>query len=312
MVAILLVLLSLGVPALAATPEPSPGPETQALSPILAPTPIPFTPTPSPTPSKAVWRSVEKALGKEGEVLEGAFHLTFPRYDLNLMIEGTVLEPPMVESVLSFQGPPSETSLLSARLMLLDREVPTALERLLEEGLEARGLEAPFWNAAPGVKELQVRAKGRPERVAGALKRALRGTGTLKEAPTPTAPQAVSPLVEEAFGPARRDGSTLRYDLGRGPSDEEGMALGRCTLVFQREGDRSAVQGDWVLTSAEALRVLRALSSAGFKPAFLRQGDRGDSARLRFWYAGPLNEVLPTLLKEWRRLVPTPSATPGP
>jgi hypothetical protein len=295
---------------LAATPEPSPGPETQALSPILAPTPIPFTPTPSPTPSKAVWRSVEKALGKEGEVLEGAFHLTFPRYDLNLMIEGTVLEPQMAESVLSFQGPPSETSLLRARLTLLDREIPTALERLLEEGLEVRGLDAPFWNAAPGVKELQVRAKGRPERVAGALKRALRGTGVLKEAPTPTAPKAVSPLVEGTFGPARRDGSTLRYDLWRGPSDEEGMAL-TCSLVFQGEGDRFAVQGDWTLDPIEAPRVLRALLSAGLKPAFLHPGDGEAGARLKFWYAGSPKTVLPTLLKEWGRLVPTPSPTPG-
>jgi len=311
MVVILLVLLSFGVPALAATPELPLVPATQTLSPTPG-TPPPFTPTPSPTPSKGVWRPVEKVLGREGDVLAGVFYLAFPRHDLNLMIEGTVLEPPMVESVLSFQGPPSETSLLRARLMLLDREVPTTLARLLEEGLEVRGLEAPFWNAAPGVKELEVHGKGRPERVSGALKRALRGTGTLKEAPTPTAPKVVPTLVEEVFGPARRDGPTLRYDLHRGPSDEEGMVLNRCSLVFQGEGDRSAVQGDWVLASAEAPRVLRALLSAGFKPAFLRPGDRGNDARLRFWYAGPLKEVLPTLLKEWGRLVPTPSPAPGP
>lgn len=308
MAAILLVLLSLSVPVLAAAPDPSPVPALA--TPIPPPTPgrpPSLTPTPSPLPDKTLWRSLEKALGKEGEAGEGTFRLAFPRYDLNLMIEGTVLEPPMVESVLWFQGPPSETSSLRARLTLLDREVPGSMERLLEEGLEVTGSDAPYWNAAPEVKELQVQGRGRPEKVAGALKRALRGTGALREAPTPTAPKPVATWVEASFGPARRDGSTLRYDRAR-----EGSVWEGCSLIFQGEADRFAVQGDWALGPAQVPRVLRALLAAGFKPALLHPGEGGTGTRLRFWYAGPPKGILPTLLKEWERLVPTPTPPPWP
>jgi hypothetical protein len=259
---------------------------------------------------------VERALGREGEVAGERLRLSFPRHDLNLLIDGIALEPQMVESVLTFgssrEGVPGtdKSGLLrvEGRLMVLDREAPQVLRRLLEAGFEVLGLEGPFLNASPSMKCVRFKGQGQGERAAEDLRRALRGTGILQgpappriePTPRPTpAPKALSPLVEGTFGAGVREGSTLRYSRSFPDGSER-------TLRFQGEEDRFAVCGDWVLAPEGSGKLLRAFAKAGLKPSALWREEGG--LRLRFWYSGPPQEVLPALMKEWER----PMAAPDP
>jgi len=270
------------------------------------------TPTPSPRPALS-WRPVERVLDREGEASGERLRLSFPRYDLNLMIEGVALEPQMVESLLYFTAlfdgaAPAGRVRVEGRLMVLDREAPRVVERLLEAGFEVLGLEGPFLNASPAMKLVRFAGQGSAERVAQDLKRALRGTGILQgpappriePTPRPTpAPKALSPLVEGTFGAGVREGSTLRYSQRFGEGFER-------ILRFQGEGERFAVCGDWILAPEGSGKLLKAFARVGLKPSALWKEEGG--MRLRFWYSGPPQEVLPILLREWGR----PDAAPDP
>jgi hypothetical protein len=279
---------------------------------------LPFVPapsataTPSPSPWPEPWRSIQRELGGTPKVVGEGFQLAFPRWDLNLSIEGIPLEPQMVESVLRFSGTAKDLR-VEGEWALLDREVPLATERLMAAGFRPLGLGASFLGAYPGTRGLVFEGAGPRDALVAGLQRALRGTGALRKAPAPTpmsTPAAGKdpPLfVEGTFGPGEREGFVLRYRLeGKGPERTS-------SLTFQGNAERLTVHGDWAVETRTSPAVLRSLLKAGARPYRLGDPEGADpsSVRIRFYASGPSLDLLAVLSREWAKLS-RPPPTPAP
>ncbi len=296
-------------------------------------------PSPSPTlkarGAEDPWRSVENILGKTGEPEGESFRAIFPRFDLNIMIEGVALEPELgLRSILVFH-PLSKGTSLEGRLVLSDREVPKTLDRLVEQGFEVEALQDLFLNESPGVRALYFSGRGPRIFLAEKLKWALRSTGVLRPpvpfpavslkniTPTPGLSGTPSPTPEGAFseveallGPGHREGRVLEYSYpgeGSGPGEDR---LGSF-LCFQKVGEKVAAAGEWALSKEDLGKALGLFSQAGIQVTALRQqesGTTGGAFRLCFWALGNPAEIAKGFKTLWQGTIPkTPvEKTPEP
>lgn len=328
------------------TPTLSPTPKvwiTGPTTPTLTPTPtvrgIPSeksdtpsalpTATSSPTSTDRPWRSVERILGKKGESLGGSLRLDFPRVDLNIMIEGVALEPELgLVNHLTFTALP-QGSQVTGELVLLDREVPKTLSRLISQGFRIDSLHHLFLNESPGVKAVRFSGKGPRIFLAEGLQLALRSTGILRPS-TPPAPRpmdrtmqttpSVTPTaasdlvfaaVERVLGPGRLEGRVLRYSIFR-----EDLGSGRefppeSSIRVQKVGDKVAVSGEWVLSQEELGQALGLFSKKGIQVTALRSEGSG-VFYVRYWALGDPAETATGLKALWEKRSTGPVVTPSP
>lgn len=244
------------------------------LTSALGQTPIPApSPSPSTAPSSASapsfsWRPMEKVLGPSGKEEGGRFQMTFPRTDLNVLVKGFPLDSQeALLSRLTFRavGPKASKGTpieMTAKLFLMDSELPQAMARALENGLEITAIYDPFLEESPSMKCLRLQGTGSRSNLAWAAKMVLSATGTpLSSTPgpegTPSTKGGSWEEVEGLFGPGEVKGSTLAYQgtLAQ-PWDNAGDGS---ALVFQREGKGMIALGEVCLPKGKTARLVGAL-----------------------------------------------------
>lgn len=244
----------------------------------------------------ATWDSVEKALGRSGEVQGEGFQILFPRTDLNVVVQGYPLDSAnLLVSRFTFNPGPAETSKkdrLVGQVYLLDSEVAPALAQAAKGGLEVTALYSPFLDESPGLKCLRLRGDGPRSSLAWAAKMVLSATGTpmILSAETPSASPTpkVTPStnssawgnVQDLLGPGEEKGLTLLYKW-----EEEGQ---EASLIFQIHGNQTTVAGEWTISEEKSKALVEEFLKRHITVTALFNANPGDGSRtfVDFWAVG--------------------------
>lgn len=261
------------------------------------------------------WSTVENVFGKKGTVQGNVFKITYPRSDLKVKVGDLAVAPGFALGswigfmTMDHMGMKMPVSMMGD-LVLLDTELPTALSKLVEVNLKVTAIHNHLINESPNVKYVHFSGTGDRVKLAEAIKSVLSVTGT-PLAP-PAAPSSTnidwSP-VESVLGTSgKHNGQLLQYTFPRKEKlKESGMIMpafmGMATAInFQKDGDKAAITGDFVLLADEINPAIKILISNGISPTALHNHMIHDEPRLfmmHFWavdepgkLAKALHEVL--------------------
>ena len=253
------------------------------------------------------WSPVEKVFGKKGTVQDNVFKITYPRSDLKIKVGDFTVAPGFaLGSWIGFinmskrmnmhdhDANMSSQAMMMGDLVLLDTEVPAALKKLVEVNLKVTAIHNHLINESPNVKYVHFSGSGDRVKLAEAIKSVLAVTGTPLTPPQPPAQTNIDwSKVEAILGTTgKHNGILLQYAFSRKEKlKESGMLMppyiGMATAInFQREGDKAAITGDFVLLADEINPAIKILIDNGITPTALHNHMIHDEPRLfmmHFW-----------------------------
>lgn len=265
------------------------------------------------------WSAVESVFGKKGTVQDNVFKISYPRSDLKVKIGDFQVAPGFalgswigfisMDKNMDMNHGSDNQFMMMGDLVLLDTEVPGVLKKLVEENLKITAIHNHLINESPNVKYVHFSGTGEKVKLAEAIKSVLAITST-PLAPPQSNTQTTNvdwSKVEAILGTTgKHNGILLQYSFPRKEKlKESGMTMppyiGMATAInFQKDGDRAAITGDFVLLADEINPVIKILVENGITPTALHNHMIHDDPRLfmmHFWSIDDPEKLAKTLLQ---------------
>ncbi len=246
------------------------------------------------------WSGVEKVFGKKGTVQDKVFKISFPRSDLKVKVGDFSVAPGLaLGSWIGFIKSPGmamdENSMMMGDLVLLEKEVPLVIAKLLSQNLQVTAIHNHLLNEQPAIKYVHFAGKGDAVNLAQEIKSVLEVTGTPLTAPAQQLQQTPPnwSAVEAILGSTgKKNGNLLQYGFARNEKlTESGMEMPAYmgmaeSINFQMSENKAAITGDFVLLANEVNPVIKALTDNGIAVTALHNHMLNDNPRLfmvHFW-----------------------------
>ncbi len=307
-------------PADAATAPPaqSAGPAAAA-----APSPTPAVPSASNALSAPIdEKAVADATGveKPERSPDGVVKASYPRKDIDVMIDGAKLPPFMgLTSWAAFT--PGKKGVAEAMVMgdlvLFEDEVNAVLSTLLDHGVEVTALHNHFFFDTPHVYFMHIGGEGTVAKLGGGLKGAMDKVAEIRKkaakpghtfgAPTLPAKNTIDGAkLEAVFGikGQAKDGM-FKATMGRKATASCGCNVGKTMGVntwaaFLGSDDNAVVDGDFAMAESELQNVLKTLRAGGINIVAIHHHMSGETPRilfLHYWGRGKAAELAGTVKK---------------
>ena len=235
------------------------------------------------------------ALGRRGKVTGEAYTVTFPRSDLRVRAGGVLIKPALALNTWASFKKDGDAALTYGDLVLLENEINPVISKLEENGIELSALHNHLLHETPRVMYIHFMGRGNEVKMAKGIREALALTKTPLEAkpagPTETAPQAAHRLEEIIGAKGSMGGGVFHINVPRNDIHVKMMGvdipgnMGMNTpLNFQIEGDKAAINGDFMLLADEINPVIKALRANGIEVAALHNHMLDEEPRLFFMH----------------------------
>ena len=235
------------------------------------------------------------ALGRRGQVTGEAYKVTFPRSDLRVRAGGVLIKPALALNTWASFKKDGDAALTYGDLVLLENEINPVISKLEENGIELSALHNHLLHETPRVMYIHFMGRGNEVKMAKGIREALALTKTPLEAlpagPTETAPQAAHRLEEIIGAKGSMGGGVFHINVPRNDIHVKMMGvdipgnMGMNTpLNFQIEGDKAAINGDFMLLADEINPVIKALRANGIEVAALHNHMLDEEPRLFFMH----------------------------
>ncbi|HUS02461.1 MAG TPA: DUF1259 domain-containing protein [Chitinophagaceae bacterium] len=214
---------------------------------------------------------IENIFGKMPSKENGFYKFSFPRQDVNVMLEGIKVDPRFAFTTW-FAFMPHDSAGSSGMLMgdvvLLESEFKNVLKKLDEKGIDVAAIHNHILGEKPKIMYLHVMSMGKPTDLFNSLKEVLSVTATpLKTNFSDTAKDMDWGKTEEVLGVSgKKEGSILKFSVPRNEKIQDaGVEIPEnfgvnSVINFQRVGNKAAVTGDFVLIPSEVTTVEKMLT----------------------------------------------------
>ncbi|MEJ7826560.1 MAG: DUF1259 domain-containing protein [Segetibacter sp.] len=289
-IAVLLLIFSCN----ADNPDPSPTQSSQSSSPRLLPE--------LSTGTKYDYKKIEKLpagieniFGKQPSKENGFYKFSFPRQDINVMLEGIKVDPRFAFTTwLSFMPMDSAGSsgMLIGDVVLLESELKNVLKKLEEKGIDIAAIDNHLLGEKPKIMYLHVMSMGEPMAIFNSLKEVLSVTATpLTASFSDTSQNMDWGKTEETLGHiGKKEGNILKFSVPRNERIKDaGMEIPEnfgvnSVINFQKVGDKAAITGDFILIPSEVNTVQKILTKGNIVVTALHSQMLFEQPRLFFMH----------------------------
>jgi hypothetical protein len=250
------------------------------------------------------WKSIDRVLGRSGNLQGETYRVGFPRNDLHVTVGAVRVRPSLaLGSWVAFKQTDDSTTMLMGDLVLLPIELGAVIDALERGGIEATAIHNHLASESPHLVYVHIGGRGRPVALATAVHEALGFTRT--PAPATSAPPPLgldTAQIAHILGVhGRANGGVYQVSVPRTgavmvDSMEVPPAMGVATAInFQAIRATTAVAtGDFVLIASEVNPVLRTLRANGIAVTALHSHMLNETPRLlfmHFWGEGDALKV---------------------
>jgi hypothetical protein len=256
---------------------------------------------------------IEEAAGAKGVLNkdEGVFKVSYPRSDVKVAVDGTVLPPFMgLTSWVSFMPGTTSPAMAMGDFVLFEDEVNSAMNIALNGGLTVTALHNHFFFDEPKVYFMHIGGEGDPIALAGAVKKMQDRVHEIRgRAPKPTRTFGLTALpgkstvtagpIEESLGKGTANSGMYKVVIGRTTKMACGCTVGKemgvnTWAAFYGTDDHALVDGDFVVLETELQGVLRSLRASGINIVAIHSHMDTDNPKmlfLHYWGVGPTAEL---------------------
>jgi hypothetical protein len=251
---------------------------------------------------------------KPEKAADGSVKASFPRKDVDVMVDGWKLPPFMgLTSWAAFA--PAKAGVADAMVMgdlvLFEDEVNPVMSVLLENGVEVTALHNHFFYDVPNVYFMHIGGEGSVAGLGKGVRQAMEKVAEIrKRAPKPATKSGAPALpaksnidagkVESALGVKgqSKDGM-FKAVMGRQTTAACGCPAGKAEGVntwsaFAGTNDNAVVDGDFAVADTELQPVLKMLRSGGVNVVAIHHHMTGETPRilfLHYWGRGKAEDL---------------------
>jgi hypothetical protein len=238
---------------------------------------------------------IENIFGKMPSKENGFYKFSFPRQDVNVMLEGIKVDPRFAFTTWFAYMPhdsAGSSGMLMGDVVLLESEFKNVLKKLDEKGIDIAAIHNHILGEKPKIMYLHVMSMGKPTDLFTSLKEVLSVTATpLKTSFSDTATDMDWGKTEELLGVSgKKEGSILKFSVPRNERIKDaGVEIpenfGVNTVInFQKVGNKAAITGDFVLIPSEVNTVQKMLTKGNIVVTALHSHMLFEQPRLFFMH----------------------------
>jgi len=251
---------------------------------------------------------IEKVTGMKGKENGGQYKITVPQNDLNVLVDGFKIIPPMgLGSWVAFSPAPGG-AMIMGDIILTETEIAPFEQEVIHQGLSISAIHNHFLRNHPAVMYMHIGGMGNTEEIAGKVKALFDKVKELRRE-NPSAAPADS--VENSIDIKKLDAiigakgemnkGVYKYTIGRPDVNlkEHGLSVtnfgGFNTWAsWQGTEDKAAVAGDFTMLENEVEPVIKALIENGIEVVALHNHMIHEQPRiffLHYWGVGPAEKL---------------------
>lgn len=260
---------------------------------------------------------IEEAAGAKGTLNtgEGVFKVTYPRTDVKITVDGTIMPPFMgLTSWAAFQMGKAENAMVMGDMVLFQDEVNPAMTIALDNGLAVTALHNHFFYDDPKVYFMHIGGEGDAVALAAAVSKIQDKVKAIRAAtpeiakgfgvaPLPTASNVTPGPIEEILGKGQAKDGMFKAVIGRTTKMSCGCEVGKemgvnTWAAFYGTDADALVDGDFAVQEGELQSVLKSLRSAGINIVAIHSHMEAEDPKilfLHYWGRGATVDLAKSL-----------------
>jgi hypothetical protein len=232
-----------------------------------------------PGESKLDITKIEKITGMQGLEKNGEYKITVPQNDLNIVVDGFKIIPPMGLGSWAAFTPCGDTAMVMGDIIVTDTDLKPVQQEVIRQGFTVTAIHNHFVRNRPNVMYMHIDGKGRVENLAISVKaifdkvKESRGKDPKAAAADSVINSLNIPLLDSILGyKGEMNKGVYKYTIGRpGISlQEHGIPVStfmgfNTWAAWQGAPEKAAVAGDFAMLENEVASVIKALVVNGIE-----------------------------------------------
>lgn len=258
--------------------------------------------------------TLKSELGMDGKEQDGQFKITVPQNDLNVMVDGFKIIPPMgLGSWVAF-APTSGQPMLMGDIVVTEEDLKPVQQEVIKQGLTITAIHNHFVRNEPDVMYMHISGMGDESKLAKSVKAVFDKVTEIRGANPSSAPISTvqntldTKLIDSILGHnGTMNNGVYKITIGRPDVNliEHGAPvstfLGFNTWAsWQGTPEKAAVAGDFTMLADEVAPVIKALIENDIEVVAVHNHMVHETPRiffLHYWGVGPAEKLAKGLRK---------------
>jgi hypothetical protein len=232
-----------------------------------------------PPGSKLNIQTIEQTTGMKGVEKNGEYKITVPQNDLNIVVDGFKIIPPMGLGSWAAFTPCADSAMVMGDIIVTETDLAPVQQEVIRQGFAITAIHNHFVRNRPNVMYMHIDGKGDVSKLSTSVKaifdrvKQSRGKDP-KEGKADSVKNSLSiPMLDSIIGhKGEMSKGVYKYTIGRPdvPLSEHGIPVSsfmgfNTWAAWQGTSERAAVAGDFTMLENEVAPVIRALVENGIE-----------------------------------------------
>ena len=263
---------------------------------------------PCPPAGKLDVQKIEEVTGMKGMEKNGEYKITVPQNDLNIIVDGFKIIPPMGLGSWAAFTPCADSAMVMGDIIVTENDLKPVQEEVIRQGFAITAIHNHFVRNRPNVMYMHIDGKGKVQNLSVSVKaifdkvKESRGKDP-KSGPADSVSNSLNiALLDSIIGhKGEMNKGVYKYTIGRPDVtlQEHGMAVSsfmgfNTWAAWQGTAEKAAVAGDFTMLEEEVAPVIKALVESGIEVVAVHNHMVHEEPRiffLHYWGVGPADRL---------------------
>lgn len=251
---------------------------------------------------------IEEITGMKGVEKNGEYKITIPQNDLNVVVDGFKIIPPMGLGTWAAFTPCKDSAMAMGDIVVTETDIAPVQQEVIRQGFAISAIHNHFVRNHPNVMYMHIDGKGEIDKLAAGVKAILGKVAEVRgKDPKASKPDSVKntisiPLLDSIIGhKGEMNKGVYKYTIGRPDValQEHGIPVSAFAgfntwAAWQGIPGRAAVAGDFAMLENEVEPVIKALIESGIEVVAVHNHMVHEQPRiffLHYWGVGPAEKL---------------------
>lgn len=262
----------------------------------------------TPGSSKLDIQKIEQITGMKGAEKNGEYKITVPQNDLNIVVDGFKIIPPMGLGSWAAFTPCADTAMVMGDIIVTETDLAPVQQEIIKQGLTITAIHNHFIRNRPNVMYMHIDGSGDITKLSSGVKaifekvKQVRGRDPKQGSSDSVTNMLSIPTLDSIIGyKGEMSKGVYKYTIGRPDVvlKEHGIPIStfmgfNTWAAWQGTMEKSAVAGDFTMLENEVAPVIKTLIENGIEVVAVHNHMVHEQPRiffLHYWGTGPAERL---------------------